>query len=192
MSRMDTAPASSSHDAPGQGARQTYVAERQRNPFVRSARGGRLLSALQLPWFTLLPPAGYGVLTTIGRRTGRQRRKCVRAIRRGDVAFVVAIRPTAWLKNLRANPEVVVHLESGEDVLILEGRAEELRGIDRALFDKIDEQYAAKYDYRPRDNLSGPDDVPYPDGGLFAMRPRTAFAWSGFPADATRYRFSDE
>ena len=113
MSRMDTAPATSSHDAPGQGARQTYVAERQRNPFVRSARGGRLLSALQLPWFTLLPPAGYGVLTTIGRRTGRQRRKCVRAIRRGDVAFVVAIRPTAWLKNLRANPEVTLRIRGG-------------------------------------------------------------------------------
>lgn len=90
-----------------------YVAERRRNPFVQSAGGGRALSALQLPWFTLLPPAGYGVLTTIGRRTGKRRRKCVRAIRRGDTAYLVALRRSAWLKNLEANPEVRLRIRGG-------------------------------------------------------------------------------
>lgn len=93
------------------------------------------------------------------------------------------------MRNLRANPEVVVHLESGGDVLIVEGAAEEISAPERSLFDRIDAQYAAKYEYKPSDNLQGPDDVPYPDGGLFVVRPRVAFAWSGFPADATRYRF---
>ena len=61
-----------------------YVAERKRNPFLHSSTGGRVLSALMLPHFMLLPPKGFGVLTTTGRRTGKTRRKCVRAIRRGD------------------------------------------------------------------------------------------------------------
>ena len=91
------------------------VRERKRNPFTRSAQGGRALSALQLPWFTLLPPRGFGVLTTIGRRTGKERRKCVRAIRSGDRAYLVSIGGprAAWLKNLRANPAVRLRIRGG-------------------------------------------------------------------------------
>jgi deazaflavin-dependent oxidoreductase (nitroreductase family) len=92
-----------------------YVAERRHNPFVRSPAGGRVLSALQLPFFTLLPPMGFGVLTTTGRRTGKTRRRCVRAIRRGDRAYVVAIggAEAAWVKNVRANPNVRLRIRGG-------------------------------------------------------------------------------
>ena len=90
-----------------------YRAERKRNPFVQSAKGGRVLSATQLPWFTVLPPKGFGVLTTTGRKTGKTRRKCVRAIRRGDRVYITAIRPTAWLKNIRANPAVRLRIRGG-------------------------------------------------------------------------------
>jgi deazaflavin-dependent oxidoreductase (nitroreductase family) len=100
-----------------------YVAERKRNPFLHSATGGRVLSALMLPQFTILPPRGFGVLTTTGRRTGKTRRKCVRAIRRGNKAYLVSIRPTAWLKNLRANPAVRLRIRGGT----FAGVARELR-----------------------------------------------------------------
>lgn len=70
---------------------------------------------MQLPWFTVFPPAGFGVLTTTGRRTGKTRRRCVRAIRRGDKAYLVAIggQHSLWLKNVRAHPEVHLRLRSG-------------------------------------------------------------------------------
>ena len=92
-----------------------YVPERQRNPFVRSAGGGRVLSALQLPWFTLLPPSGWGVITTTGRRTGKARRKCVRAVRSGDKAYVVSLggASAAWVKNIRADPNVRLRIRGG-------------------------------------------------------------------------------
>jgi deazaflavin-dependent oxidoreductase (nitroreductase family) len=89
------------------------VAERSRNPFLRSSSGGRVLSALMLPGFTVLPPAGFGVLTTTGRRTGKTRRKCIRVVRRGDRAYVVSIRASAWLKNVQANPEVRLRIRGG-------------------------------------------------------------------------------
>jgi deazaflavin-dependent oxidoreductase (nitroreductase family) len=66
-----------------------------------------------LPHFTVLPPAGFGVLTTTGRRTGKTRRKCVRAIRRGNRAYVVSIRSSAWLKNVQANPSVGLRIRGG-------------------------------------------------------------------------------
>ncbi len=94
------------------------------------------------------------------------------------------------VRNLRANPSVVLHLESGEDVVIVEGETTEISRPQRALFDRIDAAYAAKYDYKPSDNLSGPEDVPYLEGGLFAVRPRVIFAWSQFPADVTRFTMS--
>src|SRR5436305_12294232 len=89
--------------------------ERKRNPFVRSLSGGRILSASQLPWFTVLPPRGFGVLTTIGRRTGKPRRKCVRAIRDGNRAYVVSIGGgrAAWMKSGWSDPNVRLRIRGG-------------------------------------------------------------------------------
>jgi deazaflavin-dependent oxidoreductase (nitroreductase family) len=102
-----------------------YLAERRRNPFVQTHLGGRMLSASQLPWFKLLPPQGFGVLTTTGRKTRKRRSRCVRAIRRGDRAYLVAIGGefSAWLKNIRANPTVRLRIRGGRFM----GVARELR-----------------------------------------------------------------
>ena len=92
-----------------------YVAERKRNPFVNSAAGGRTLSALQRPLFAIRPPKGYGILTTTGRKTGKRRRRCVRAILDGDRAYLVAIKGTrtGWGKNIGANPNVRIRVPGG-------------------------------------------------------------------------------
>jgi deazaflavin-dependent oxidoreductase (nitroreductase family) len=92
-----------------------YRAERRYNPFVRSLQGGRVLSALELPFFTLFPPSGFGVITTTGRRTGKPRRKCIRAIRRANRVYIVAIggEEAAWLKNVRATPSVRMRIRGG-------------------------------------------------------------------------------
>lgn len=96
---------------------------RRCNPFTRSAAGGRILSALTLPRFTIHPPIGYGVLTTTGRNTGKTRRKCVHAVRHGDRAYIVMIRPSlatiadgwvaAWMWNIRADPNVRLRIRGG-------------------------------------------------------------------------------
>ncbi len=95
---------------------------------------------------------------------------------------------TRWARNLAANAAVAVHLESGDDVVILEGVAEQIFKPDRALFERIDAQYASKYDYKPSNNLKSPDEQPFPEGGLWAVRPRLVLAWTKFPTDMTRFR----
>ena len=89
--------------------------ERTNNPLINSATGGRVLSTLQLPFFRLRPPERYGVLTTTGRRSGKARQRCVRVIRRGNNAYLVAIKGsrTAWLKNIQANSEVRLRIRGG-------------------------------------------------------------------------------
>ena len=91
---------------------------------IRSARGGRVLSALMLPFFLMRPPSGFGVLTTTGRRTGKRRRKCIRLIRRGNQVYLVQLRPpelaltrpsavAAWVWNIRSNPNVTLRIRGG-------------------------------------------------------------------------------
>jgi deazaflavin-dependent oxidoreductase (nitroreductase family) len=95
--------------------RSAYLSGEWRNPLTTTPTGGRILSALQLPWFTLLPPRGFGVLTTTGRTTGKRRRTCVRAIRSGDKAYLISLRGPfgGWFRNLRVHPRVRLRIRGG-------------------------------------------------------------------------------
>jgi deazaflavin-dependent oxidoreductase (nitroreductase family) len=106
-------------------AAQRSAAEHSHNPFVTSARGGQALSALMMPLFRLRPPKGYAAITTTGRKSGRSRRKVVRTIRSGNSVYIVMLRPpvvaierpdivTAWVLNIRANPNVSLRMRGGE------------------------------------------------------------------------------
>lgn len=122
--------ASATPSGEGDGAHAAYVRDAAANEaskhtrLLRSARDGRVLSALMLPFFAIRPPSGYGVITTTGRKTGKARRKCIRVIRRGDKAYIVQLRPpelamtrpsavAAWVWNIRANPNVRLRVRGG-------------------------------------------------------------------------------
>jgi hypothetical protein len=92
---------------------------------------------------------------------------------------------TRHMRNVTANPGIVVHLESGEDVVIVQGTAAAASVPDLPLTTRVSDAYRSKYGesgYAPK-----PDS--WDDGGLWVVRPRVAFAWTGFPKDATRFRF---
>ena len=99
-----------------------------------------------------------------------------------DEAFYFATDPASRkARNLLVNPALVVHLESGDDVVILEGAAE--RVADPSLRARFAEAYDAKYQIRP--------DVG--DAALvYGLRPRVAQAWreQDFPNSATRWLLS--
>ena len=84
-------------------------------------------------------------------------------------------------RNLARDPRVVVHLESGDDVVIVEGIAE--RVTDEAELRRIGDNYSAKYDFA--------FDPTGPDHPVFRVRPSIAYAWleRDFPGTATRYAF---
>jgi pyridoxine/pyridoxamine 5'-phosphate oxidase len=82
-------------------------------------------------------------------------------------------------RNLATNPAVVVHLESGDEAVILEGAAERIT--DPAILTEFAERYDAKYQFRP--------DISDPSFAFYRVRPRVAFAWreADFPNSATRW-----
>ena len=79
-------------------------------------------------------------------------------------------------RNLARDPRVVIHLESGDEVVILYGEMER----DTLPPDALD-AYDAKYSYRPTVTE-----------GWFVLRPRRAVAWveRDFPRTATRFDFA--
>ena len=89
--------------------------------------------------------------------------------------------------NMAANPAVAIHLESGTDVVIVHGDAREIRGAGQDFYERLAAAYSAKY--KPLGYDPAPDT--WATGGLYAVTPHTAFAWTSFPDDATRWRFSD-
>jgi nitroimidazol reductase NimA-like FMN-containing flavoprotein (pyridoxamine 5'-phosphate oxidase superfamily) len=77
-------------------------------------------------------------------------------------------------RNITCDPRIVVHLESGDEVVILHGDAEVVEVDDSVL-----DAYETKYGYRP------------PGPRLFGLRPRRALAWleADYPKTATRFDF---
>lgn len=84
-------------------------------------------------------------------------------------------------RNLARNPSVCVHLESGSDVIILEGEARELQNPDGVLAKLLSEESSRKYGY----GLT-PEDYEK-TAGIYVFTPRKVLAWKQFPKDATRW-----
>ena len=79
--------------------------------------------------------------------------------------------------NLKANPHVAVHLESGDEVVSLEGLYAKSATPDPALFQRIRASYRARYEYQPET----PEQ-------LYVIKPTFVLGWKDF-TNPTRWRF---
>lgn len=89
---------------------------------------------------------------------------------------------TRWARNIAVNPAVCIHLESGDDVVILEGQAEDVT-TDEALGQRIIAAWMAKY------GRLAPDPA---GSGMFRLRPKVARGWSHESLkDGARWQFAE-
>ena len=89
---------------------------------------------------------------------------------------------TQWARNLAKNPAAAVHLESGDDVVILEGTVDDLE-TSAELGARIIQAWDAKYGRLHPDPASN---------GIFRFRPRIARGWSTSSLkDGTRWQFEE-
>ncbi|MBZ0297740.1 MAG: pyridoxamine 5'-phosphate oxidase family protein [Anaerolineae bacterium] len=84
-------------------------------------------------------------------------------------------------KNLAHNPYMVMHLESGSEVVIIEGESEILteENIDPELAERIDAHYQQKYHMK--------HGLP-----VWRLIPHKAFAWQEYPTSVTRWIFKQQ
>ncbi len=103
-----------------------------------------------------------------------------------DVVYFGTGETSRKARNITVNSNIVLHLESGFDTVIIEGKAEKVS--NRADFDRIAPIYAKKYaahNYEPTaEELAV--------GLMYRVVPDVVMAWkeSSFPDTATRWEFS--
>ncbi len=95
---------------------------------------------------------------------------------------------TVHARNLERDPRCVLHLESGDQAVIVEGRSSRSPSPEPELAQRLSDAFGRKYaerGYRPTaEAWSGPD-----AGGLGVFTPLKVLAWFDFPHDVTRLRF---
>ncbi|MGZ6976697.1 MAG: pyridoxamine 5'-phosphate oxidase family protein [Acidimicrobiia bacterium] len=145
--------------------------------------GGAPADGSALPWTDvtrwLAAARNYWVCTT--RPDGRPHAMPVWGLWMDDAVWFSTDPASIKGRNLADRPEVVIHLESGDEVCVLEGRAERVR--DRGALATFDDTYEAKYDVRPSSMEES--------AGVYSLRPTTALVWTeaDFPTTATRFTF---
>jgi hypothetical protein len=88
------------------------------------------------------------------------------------------------VRNIESGSAVTLHLESGDEAVILEGEA--IPVSDTATMRAAGEAFESKYGL----NVVGDGS----EGSWYRVEPRVAFAWleSEFPGTATRFVFGDD
>ena len=104
----------------------------------------------------------------------------------GQTLYLYSERSTVKARNIAADSRVVVHLESGDDVLIVRGTAEDLGS--PADVPEVVAALAAKYT-APGDQQYLPDADPAFDL-VYAVRPRSAMAWRLADYDGSQRRWA--
>ena len=155
--------------------------ERVDRPGMPSGYGIATSADGVLPWSwveaQLVAARSYWVCTT--RTDGRPHAMPVWGLWLADRLLFSTDPSSLKARNFAARPDVVVHLESGDDVVVLEGRTERMAAAVVAAFcDAYDE----KYSYRPEPDNEG--------HGLYQLVPDRALAWreADFTSSATRFR----
>jgi hypothetical protein len=135
----------------------------------------------ELPWSwaeeKLVAARNYWVCST--RADGRPHAMPVWGLWLGDAVLFSTDPESVKARNLAARPDVVVHLESGDDVVVVEGRVERLAGTD--LPPEFADAYEVKYAIRV--------DTSDPAFGFYRVAPARVLAWreQDFPTSATRF-----
>jgi hypothetical protein len=90
-------------------------------------------------------------------------------------------------RNLRLNPHISVHLESGTEAIILEGTSGPAGKPSPELGKRLSQEYKKKY----KDLGYAPEPNSWDEGGLYVFTPRQCIAWSKFNEDPTKFIFEE-
>ena len=92
---------------------------------------------------------------------------------------------TRHAKNIMQNPNVSLHLESGSDVVIMDGISQPIDRPSIELAQRLSQEYKSKYSsegYSPEPNQ-------WDSGGLYVFIPRQCLAWTKFFENPTKFIF---
>jgi general stress protein 26 len=139
-----------------------------------------------LPWSwaeeRLVAARNYWIVTASDE--GRPHAMPVWGLWLHGAAWFSSDRASRKARNIAERPEIVVHLESGDEVVIVKGSADQVA--DRSELEPFARAYQQKYGVG--------FDLDHPIGLVLRVRPRTVLGWleKDFPTTATRWSFGPE
>jgi nitroimidazol reductase NimA-like FMN-containing flavoprotein (pyridoxamine 5'-phosphate oxidase superfamily) len=114
---------------------------------------------------------------------GRPRVRPIDGLYVDGVVYVGGSPETRWVQEIGVNPHVSIHLDGLDEVIVVEGEAEILRGIEADLAGRLAAASNAKF---PEYRMTG---AFYSTNGAIAIRPRKVIAWTDISKDPTRFSF---
>lgn len=136
---------------------------------------------LEWDWATQRLEQAHNYWVGTASESGRPHSAPIWGLWHEGVFFFSTARGSRKGQNLAANPFAVVHLESGDEVVIVEGSVGEVTA--RKDLDTLAAAYGLKYTLE----ITFED----PNSVVYALTPERAFAWreSDYPESATRFTF---
>ena len=92
---------------------------------------------------------------------------------------------TRHARNIVENPHVSLHLESGTQVIILEGTSQPMNKPEREFAKRLAGEIVRKYS----DQGYSPKPDQWDEGGLYVFTPRQCIAWTVFYENPTKFEF---
>ncbi|HEY7131687.1 MAG TPA: pyridoxamine 5'-phosphate oxidase family protein [Candidatus Limnocylindrales bacterium] len=121
-------------------------------------------------------------IVTVGAG-GRPRARPVDGMYLDGVIYLGGGPTVRWIQELAANPHVSVHLDGVDDVVIVDGEAEVLDGLDDETAERLAGVSRAKF---PEYGMTA---ASFKGPGPIAVRLRKVVAWTDFTKDPTRFTF---
>jgi hypothetical protein len=97
-----------------------------------------------------------------------------------DALYFNGFSGARWARNVTANPAAVIHLDDGDDVVVVEGHVDDLVP-PPATGQQVADAWSQKYGRL----------VPDPTGGIYRLTPTAARGWTSFPDDVTSWTFRE-
>ncbi|TMC13042.1 MAG: pyridoxamine 5'-phosphate oxidase [Chloroflexi bacterium] len=97
-----------------------------------------------------------------------------------DALYFDGFSGARWARNLAANPAAVVHLDDGNDVVIVEGRVDDIVP-PLATGEQVADAWSRKYRRL----------APEPTSSIYRLTPHAARGWTSFPDDVTSWTFPE-
>jgi PPOX class probable F420-dependent enzyme len=158
------------------------ISPQAERPKMPKGYGIHTVAEGQVPWeeveAQLAKSRNYWIATT--RPDGKPHAMPVWGVWMNGAVIFGTDKNSRKARNIVRQPEVVVHLESGDDVVIMEGVARLVT--DKTEIAAIDAVYLEKYQMKLTDAPGEPF--------ICAIEPRVVFAWheKDYPKSATRWR----
>ena len=95
---------------------------------------------------------------------------------------------TKHARNMKVNPNMAVHLESGDEVVIVYGAGTAVAKPEADVAVTVARLYGEKY----RDLGYAPEPTQWDAGGLFVFTAQKVLAWTKFTDDPTKFIFDEE